>query len=425
MTPHDFTRGGVEVTRAAIVAETFPRLQHRCRLRASQRSDRRKQPQPTLVIWNDRDHLRLLEHDLGNPDPIRVAPRRARTPRQGPSVEVKPTQELFLHFRGLHDVVSITATKELSTQMPPLTSYTIKLTDAQFERIRLDLAQRGFAFREVPYAHFGASKEKLQVTAFQSGKLLLQGKGVEEFVQFYLEPEILGEARLGYEHVHDPTILEPRIGVDESGKGDFFGPLTVAGVFLNRTAIDALRGSGVRDSKTVTSDKRIFELAKLIRQTSGCVVKVVPIGPRAYNDLLVKMRNVNKMLAWGHARVIENVLETLEKSGEECKRAVADQFGDKRLIENALLKRGRTIQLVQRHKAESDLAVAAASIIARDEFVQRLAALSKEYGIEMPKGASAQVDEAGREFLKKHGMDKLGEVAKLHFRTTQKISMPA
>ena len=306
--------------------------------------------------------------------------------------------------------------------MPPLTSYTVKLTDEQFERIRLDLAQQGFSFREVPYAHFGASREKLQVTAFQSGKLLVQGKGVEEFVQFYLEPQILGEARLGYEHVHDPTILEPRIGVDESGKGDFFGPLVVAGVFLNRAAIDSLRGSGVRDSKTVTSDKRIFELAKLIRQTSGCIVKIVPIGPQAYNKLLVEMRNVNKMLAWGHARVIENVLEALEASGEECKRAVADQFGDKRLIENALLKRGRSIQLVQRHKAESDLAVAAASIIARDEFVRRLAALSKEYSVEMPKGAGAQVDEAGREFLKKHGPAKLGEVAKLHFRTTQKIS---
>lgn len=306
--------------------------------------------------------------------------------------------------------------------MPPLTSYTVKLTDAQIERVRLDLHQRGFAFREVPYAHFGAAKDKLQVTAFQSGKLLAQGKGVEEFVQFYLEPEILKEARLGYEHVHDPTILEPRIGVDESGKGDFFGPLVVAGVFLNREAIDALRGSGVRDSKTVTSDNKIFELAKLIRKTPGCVVELVSIGPKAYNDLYVKMGNVNKMLAWGHARVIENTLAAVEKRGERCDRAVADQFGNKRLIENALMDRGRAIKLVQRHKAESDLAVAAASIMAREEFVKRLAALGKEYEVAMPKGAGPQVDEAGREFLKKHGLAKLGEVAKLHFRTTQKIS---
>ncbi len=306
--------------------------------------------------------------------------------------------------------------------MPPLTSYTVKLTDSQIERVRLDLHQRGFAFREVPYAHFGASKEKLQVTAFQSGKLLAQGKGVEEFVQFYLEPEILREARLGYEHVHDPTILEPRIGVDESGKGDFFGPLVIAGVFLNRAAIDALRGSGVRDSKTVTSDNKIFELAKLIRKTPGCIVELVSIGPKAYNGLYVKMGNVNKMLAWGHARVIENALAAVEKHGDKCARAVADQFGNKRLIENALMDRGKMIKLVQRHKAESDLAVAAASIMARDGFVRGLAALGKEYEVEMPRGAGPQVDEAGREFLKKHGQAKLGEVAKLHFRTTQKIS---
>ena len=308
--------------------------------------------------------------------------------------------------------------------MPPLTSYTIKLTDAQFERIRLDLHERGFTFREVPYAHFGASKDKLQVTAFQSGKLLAQGKGVEEFVQFYLEPEILKEARLGYEHVHDPTILEPRIGVDESGKGDFFGPLVIAGVFLSRPAIDALRGSGVRDSKTVTSDNKIFELAKLIRKAPGCIVELVSIGPKAYNELYVKMGNVNKMLAWGHARVIENALAAVEKRGDKCARAVADQFGDKRLIENALMTRGKAIKLVQRHKAESDLAVAAASIMARDGFVRGLAALGKEFDIKLPKGASNLVDEAGREFLKKHGQEKLGDVAKVHFRTTQKISQP-
>jgi ribonuclease HIII len=305
--------------------------------------------------------------------------------------------------------------------MPPLTSHTNKLTEAQIAQVRLDLHQRGFEFREVPYAHFGASKDKLQVVAYESGKLVAQGKGVEEFVQFYLEPEILKEARLGYEHVHDPAILEPRIGVDESGKGDFFGPLVAAGVYLSRDAIAALKDSGVRDSKQISSDKRIFELAKVIRKAPGCMARIVSIGPRAYNDLYAKMGNVNRMLAWAHARVIENVLEELQLRGEQCDRAIADQFGDERLIKNALMKRGREIKLVQRHKAESDLAVAAASIIAREEFVHKLAQLSKEFGVELPKGAGPQVDAAGREFVKKHGATKLPDAAKLHFRTTVKI----
>ena len=309
--------------------------------------------------------------------------------------------------------------------MPPLNSYTVKLTDEQIKQVREGLEQRGFTFREVPYTHFGAMKDKLTVNAYQSGKLLVQGKGVEEFVQFFLEPEVLKEAKLGYEYELDPTLLEPRIGVDESGKGDYFGPLAVAGVFLNRQAIESLRDSGVRDSKAIGSDKRIFDLAKLIRETRGAVVQLVSISPRAYNDLYVKMGNVNRMLAWGHARVIENALEKIEPSGEQCVRAVADQFGDKRLIERALMKRGRAIELVQRHKAESDLAVAAASIMAREEFVRKLAALGKQYEVEMPKGASNLVIEAGREFVKKHGAEKLNEVAKLHFQTTQKVTAAA
>jgi ribonuclease HIII len=146
----------------------------------------------------------------------------------------------------------------------------------------------------------------------------------------------------------------------------------------------------------------------------------VPIGPEAYNRLQAKMGSVNDMLGWGHARVIENLLERVD-----CKRAVSDQFGNKRIVLDALMERGSKIELIQRHKAESDLAVAAASIIARDEFVTRLRKLSREFGVDMPKGASAAVDAAAREFVAKHGRGALVKVAKLHFRTTQKIQQEA
>ncbi len=204
-----------------------------------------------------------------------------------------------------------------------------------------------------------------------------------------LPEELLGEARLGYEHILDPTMLEPRIGVDESGKGDFFGPLVIAGVFVDEAGARNLMEIGVRDSKLIKSDARIAEMAKRIRTSAGCVANVVAIGPEKYNQLHARMRNVNDILGWGHARVIENLLGRVDSP-----KAISDQFGNKRIIERALMERGRKIQLVQRHKAESDLAVAAASIIARDEFVVRLRRLGRKYGVELRKGASAAVQEA-------------------------------
>jgi ribonuclease HIII len=302
--------------------------------------------------------------------------------------------------------------------MPERTSYTLQLPADKVPQLKKDLKERGYMFRDVPYAHFGAEHrgEKVNVAVYTSGKLVIQGKGTTDFIQFYLEPILLGEARLGYEHILDPTILEPRIGVDESGKGDFFGPLVVAGVYLNEAAARNMMEIGVRDSKLIKSDKRIGEFAKQIRGTRGAVYNVVPIGPEAYNRLHAKMRNVNDILGWGHARVIENLLTKVD-----CKKAISDQFGNKRIVQSALMERGKKIELVQRHKAESDLAVAAASIIARDEFVRRLRKLGKEFAVELPKGASSAVEEAAEELVVKHGREALAKVAKMHFRTSQKI----
>lgn len=307
--------------------------------------------------------------------------------------------------------------------MASVSSYTVPLSQKQIQALEKALKEQGFEFREVPYAHFGASKDKINVAVYKSGKCVVQGKGTEEFVQFLLEPRILGEARMGYEEVLNPEMLEPRIGVDESGKGDFFGPLVVAGVYVTTGAVRELKDKGIKDSKQISSDKRIGELADLIRDTKGCVVEVVPIGNEAYNRLQQTMGNVNSVLGWGHARVIENLLEKLaaDPSKPVVRKAIADQFGNERIIKNALMKRGREIQLVQRHKAESDLAVAAASIIAREGFVRRLRSLSKEHGVVLPKGASTAVEEAARELVAKEGREVLGKLAKLHFRTRAKV----
>jgi len=300
----------------------------------------------------------------------------------------------------------------------PLAIYTCTLTPAQAEALEAWLREQDWTWREVAHARFAAEKGRVNIVFYQSGKLVVQGKETREFVEFVLEPVILKEARLGYEAVLNPDLLLPRIGVDESGKGDFFGPLCVAGVYLNEAVVRAWEGAGIKDSKSIGSAKRIDELARLIRETPGCVTSVVPIGNPAYNRLYASMGNVNRILAWGHARAIENLLLQRHRMNPPPVRAISDQFAaNEAVLAKALMSLGRQIELVQRHKAESDLAVAAASILARDEFLRRLAGLEMEYGTSLPKGASAAVDAAAAAFVTAHGAKGLAAVAKMHFRT--------
>jgi ribonuclease HIII len=299
-----------------------------------------------------------------------------------------------------------------------LTSHTCKLTDEQSAALHELLATQGYRFRQVPHARFAAEKDKINVVFYESGKLVVQGKGTQEFIEFVLEPQILKEARLGYETVLNPELLAPRLGVDESGKGDFFGPLCVAGVYVNESVVNAWKDSGIRDSKNISSDSRIRTLAELIRDTPGCVTSVVPIGNEAYNRLHRSMGSVNTLLAWGHARVIENLMGRKHRMNPPPVRAISDQFAsNKETVAKALMSLGREIDLIQKHRAEDDLAVAAASILARHEFVTRLGALEKEFEVKLPKGASSSVDLAAKEFIAKHGAEKLPKVAKMHFRT--------
>ena len=303
--------------------------------------------------------------------------------------------------------------------LPRVNSYTHALTSEQAGKLRALLEELGFSFAPRPYTLFFAQKDKLSVAVYEKGpKILLQGKGIEEFVQFQLEPKILEEARLGYEEVHSPEMFEPHFGVDESGKGDFFGPLVIAGVYVDRGIARKFLEVGIQDSKRIGSDTRIHNLADLIRHTQGAAHDVVVIGPERYNDLYEKFGNLNSLLGWGHARVIENLLG----KRSDCPRALSDKFADARVIERSLLARGRLIKLEQRTKAESDLAVAAASILAREGFIDWLDRRSKAVGIKLGRGVSASIKDAARAFVEKEGPGALRQVAKVHFRTAHEIA---
>ena len=202
------------------------------------------------------------------------------------------------------------------------------------------------------------------------------------------------------------------IGVDESGKGDYFGYLVVAGVLLDEEKKKKLEEIGVKDSKQL-SDSTATRLATQIRRI--CKHDIVMISPEKYNTLYKKFKSLNTLLAWCHARVIENLLEK-----NEVDFVITDKFGDEKFLKNALFERGKKAKIQQRIRAESDMAVAAASVLARAEFLKTLKKLSMEVGYSLPKGAT-HVEEAAKELVQKHKEEVLDFVAKKHFKTTKRV----
>jgi len=305
----------------------------------------------------------------------------------------------------------------------PPTSFTFKLTEEQIEFLRRRLGELGYEFTDLPYGYYRARKGKgatgVGLDAYLSGKLVVAGKGAPEVVEFLIEPEITGVAKLGYDEVHNPGAYEPHIGIDESGKGDFFGPLVVAAAYTDGTTAKALLAAGVKDSKQIGSDAKAIEIAEKIVEILGPTRQtVLAVGPEKYNELYGKFKNLNRFLAWGHATVLESLLT----AHPGCPRAISDQFANPAVLKAALKERGKTIELVQMTKAEADVAVAAASILARAEFLRRLEKLGEKAGVVLPKGASGAVAAAGRKIFAAQGSEALARVAKRHFKTFSEIT---
>ena len=277
----------------------------------------------------------------------------------------------------------------------------------------------GFSFEERPHQVFLARTEGTVVNLYTNGKTVLAGSDDREIEQVQAFLESVGGREIEKIVKAYPPIDVPatHIGTDEAGKGDYFGPLVVAGVLATPFQAEKLTAIGVRDSKLL-SDASIQNHANSIRQilVPG-QYDVITISPARYNALYEqRFRNVNGILGWAHARAIENLLTF----NEPCDVAVADQFGDQSYIANALMKRGRTIKLIQVPKAERDVVVAAASILARAGFIDKIRELGESFGLTFPKGATHVVD-FGIDFVTKHGYGALRTVAKIHFATTQRL----
>jgi ribonuclease HIII len=270
---------------------------------------------------------------------------------------------------------------------------------------------------------------KIPVAFFRSGKALIQGKPGELQTRLKswwnekkapsVQPTVAAATQPSL--VETPSIAPvtsftgiARIGMDESGKGDYFGPLVIGAVYVDEQTEHKLISLGVQDSKLLT-DKRMQAMSQEIKAL--CPNFVVPIEPKRYNELYNKVQNLNRLLGWGHAWVLEQMLEKVS-----CNLAIVDQFGDESYVCEVLREKGNQITLVQRIHAEEDIAVAAASILARVKFVQQLEQLSERIGKTLPKGASdPAIVTIGREIVARHGREILAEIAKLHFKTTEMI----
>ncbi len=292
-----------------------------------------------------------------------------------------------------------------------MTAFVKKIDLNLAKKLREDLINQGFKLSTPPYTVFSAKKEKISCTLYNSGKLMVQGKDKADFISFYLEPEILKDLSFSYPETLVNT--EPRIGIDEAGKGDFFGPLCIAGVYANEEGIQKLLYLKVRDSKRM-GDQAILSLAAQIR--NALPHTVVKLFPQKYNELYGKFHNLNRMLAWGHATAIEKL------AGQTgCHTAIIDQFASENVVENALERKGLQIDLTQRYRGEEDLVVAAASILGRAAFVDGIKSLSNMVAFTLPKGANSQVVDAGKHVVAKYGEEMLGKVGKLHFKTASQI----
>ena len=295
-----------------------------------------------------------------------------------------------------------------------ITLYTRKLTDDEADKLENWCKGRGWGENEVAYARFAFKGPKINLVMYTSGKLVIQGKMTQDFVQDVLEPEIIMVAELGYDEVLHPEWFEPHAGMDESGKGDLFGPVICATVIADGDMVRKWMDAGIKDSKKI-ADGQIVRLEKVILRTKGVVVEKSFCGMAKYNELMSRPKaNLNKLIAWLHAKALEKALDK-----RHVPWGMLDQFSKQPLVQKQVKR--KDFELKMETKAESDPVVAAASIIARAEYLRQLRKVSTGFGEELLKGAGAATKAQGVKLVEKLGPDRLGEFAKMHFKTSYEI----
>ncbi len=275
----------------------------------------------------------------------------------------------------------------ISLELPPL----------EWEKLYRFLKERGFSFKNIDYAFFRAENNSISITFYKSGKLLIQGREIDEIYNLIRTRFFKSKNGIW-------------LGTDEAGKGDYFGPLVVAGVVLKPEKEDKFLRLGIKDSKRLSS-ARIAYLAEEIKKLA--VYNIEVISPEEYNKIYEEVGNLNKILSMFHIKVIEKLID---KTG--AKIVVVDKFSKNSGISGYL---NGKVKVEEIEKGERDIACAAASILARYSFVEYIEKMHDMYKFIFPKGAGKKVKDATLEFVQKYSLEELKYVAKLHFKLTEEI----
>lgn len=295
--------------------------------------------------------------------------------------------------------------------MPGRVNLVLRFDPAHVEELRAFLRQGAFALDSRPHALLFAQRPGVSLTAYGSGKLLITGEQAEEYAGVLVGKRLASAAEDPRPELRGFT---PHVGADESGKGDYFGPLCVAAVHVPDVATARLLvEKGVRDSKLVP-DAEAAVLASLVR--ARCPHAVEVLAPPRYNEVYERFGNLNVLLATLHAQALERLLA--ETGAVEV---LVDQFAHPGVLERQLREKGRAATVRQAVRAEADIAVAAASLVARAEFLAGLAALSVQHGVALPKGAGTPVIKTAKDLAARGGRPALWPVAKMHFATTRTV----
>ena len=292
--------------------------------------------------------------------------------------------------------------------------YTLPLTTDQVDVLADWCEAHGWTFYEVPYASYAYRGEDVNIVVYKSRKLVVQGKQTEAFVLNVLEPEVTKKLQFGLEKVEHSEWFRSHAGLDESGKGDVFGPLVTACVIADEGMVDFWLKNGLKESKAIGSDERLFKAEQLVRQPKGVVIETAFAGMEKYNELYQRFGNLNELLAWFHAQALQKALQR-----RSVNEGLLDQFSKARLVQKYLKKTDtdENFTLKQRVRAEEDPVVAAASVIARATYVRQLQQLSRLCGLPLPKGSGLAAKEALRQLLKVCGGNCLPKFCKMHFKT--------
>ncbi len=275
--------------------------------------------------------------------------------------------------------------------------------------------------KAIPYGvalHFVKGSEKNNLNVYFSQKkgvsFVLGGQKTTELSAIL--QDICGLSRESSAGSHD---WSKWLGTDESGKGDFFGPLVIAGFVVEKAMLPYLREIGVDDCKKL-EDGKILKIAKILYNEYPNNCKVFGVAPKNYNRIYQQFRDkgqkLNQMMIWLHTKAVLDLQKQIDFEG-----AVIDKFASVRALDTYAPAEFKKISCIFREKAEDDPAVAAASILARAEFLRQMDYLSSKCGFTLHKGASALVKKDAKKFISKFSSDKLPFICKTHFKTYAEI----